>query len=147
VHLPFLQTRYAAQNRLRAMFEWGAVRAAFARAPVVFSIALLFTLALALPLYILKIEIVPREAAWLPSLLFVLSIWPARMISGWAYARSQRHSARRHWLFRWTSRLAMAPMVAFYVLVVFFTQYLSWHGVWSLYEQHAFLVPVPFLGL
>ena len=23
----------------------------------------------------------------------------------------------------------------------------SWHGIYSLYEQHAFLVPVPFLGL
>ena len=36
---------------------------------------------------------------------------------------------------------------AFYVFIVYFTQYTSWHGVWSLYEQHSFLVPVPFLGM
>jgi hypothetical protein len=43
--------------------------------------------------------------------------------------------------------LVFIPAALFYVLIVFFTQYTSWNGVWSLYEQHAFLVPVPFLGL
>jgi hypothetical protein len=47
---------------------------------------------------------------------------------------------------RWASRLAMLPFVALYVVVVYFTQYLSWYGTWSLLEQHAFLVPAPFLG-
>jgi hypothetical protein len=37
-------------------------------------------------------------------------------------------------------------VAGFYVLIVFFTQFTSWTGVWSLYEQHAFLVPVPFFG-
>ncbi len=39
----------------------------------------------------------------------------------------------------------MVPVVAIYVVVVYFTQYLSWYGHLSLYEQHALLVPVPFL--
>ena len=39
----------------------------------------------------------------------------------------------------------MLPVVGFYVLIVFFTQYTAWYGKWSLYEQHAFLLPVPFL--
>jgi hypothetical protein len=147
VQLPFLQARFAAENRLGAMFEVRKLRRAFGRAPVAFVIALGFTLLLALPLYLLKIEIVPREAAWLPSVLFVVSIFPARMLSGWALARASRRYAPRLWLFRWGSRLAMLPLVAFYVLLVFFTQYLLWYGVWSLYEQHAFLVPAPFLGL
>lgn len=147
VHLPFLQARFAAENRLACMFEIRAVRRCFGRAPLAFLVALGFTLALALPLYLLKIEIVPREAAWLPSLLFVVSIFPARLLVGWALARSSRRYSPRLWLFRWTSRLAMLPLVAFYVLIVYFTQYLSWYGVWSLYEQHAFLVPAPFLGL
>jgi hypothetical protein len=146
LHLPFLQARFAAENRLACMFEIRAMRRSFGRAPVAFLVALAFTLALALPLYLLKIEIVPREAAWLPSLLFVVSIFPARFLTGWALARSSRRHAPRLWLFRWTSRLAMLPLVAFYVLLVYFTQYLSWYGVWSLYEQHAFLVPAPFLG-
>jgi hypothetical protein len=147
VRLPFLQARFAAENRLAAMFEVRKLRLAFGRAPVAFLIALAFTLLLALPLYLLKIEIVPREAEWLPSVLFVVSIFPARLASGWALARSSRRFAPRLWLVRWASRLAMLPLVAFYVLLAYFTQYLSWYGVWSLYEQHAFLVPAPFLGL
>ncbi len=147
VHLPFLQARFAAENRWRAMFEPRALRRQFARAPVAFLVALVFTLVLALPLYLLKIEIVPREAAWLPSLLFVVSIFPARLLAGWAVGRAARREQPRHWFFRWSSRLTMLPVVLFYVLVVYFTQYLSWYGVWSLYEQHAFLVPAPFMGL
>ena len=139
LHLPFLQARLA------AMFELRALRARFVRAPLAFFAALCCTLVLALPLYLLKIEIVPREAAWLPSLLFVTSMFPARLMAGWALARSARRATPRFWLFRFGSRMAMLPLAMAYVLVVYFTQYLSWHGVWSLYEQHAFLVPVPFL--
>jgi hypothetical protein len=127
------------------MFELRALRQRFGRAPIAFFIALVFTLALAVPLYLLKIEIVPREAAWLPSLLFVVSIFPARLLTGWALARSARRAAPRLWLVRWSSRAAMLGVALVYVLVAYFTQYLSWYGVWSLYEQHAFLVPAPFL--
>ncbi|MGD9720015.1 MAG: hypothetical protein AB7O59_02230 [Pirellulales bacterium] len=147
VHLPFLQAQFAAENHLAAMFDVPAMRRQFKRAPVAFFVALLFTLVLALPLYLLKIEIVPREAAWLPSLLFVVSIFPARLLTGWAMARANDRRTPRLWFWRWTSRLATIPVVLFYVVVVYFTQYLSWYGVWSLYEQHAFLVPAPFLGL
>ena len=44
-------------------------------------------------------------------------------------------------------RFGVIPIVFIYVLMVYVTQYLSWHGVWSLFEQHAFLVPAPMLGL
>jgi hypothetical protein len=147
VHLPFLQARFAADGRLRAMFQVRVIRKLFARAPLAFLAALLFTLALALPLYLLKIEIVPREAAWLPSLLFVVSIFPARLLTGWAVGRANRRRMPRSWFWRWPSSLAMLPVVLLYVVIVYFTQYLSWYGVWSLYEQHAFLVPAPFLGM
>jgi hypothetical protein len=115
-------------------------------------LALIGTLSFALPLYLLKIEILPREAAWLPSILFVVFAFPARLLTGWAYARAERHRQAaplvpRHWFFRHSARLAMLPVAALYVLIVFFTQFTSWYGVASLYEQHAFLLPVPFMGL
>ena len=72
----------------------------FRRAPLAFLIALVVTLLFALPLYLLKIEIIPREAAWLPSLVFVAFIFPARLLSGWAYARAERRTAPRHWFWR-----------------------------------------------
>ncbi|HLW68957.1 MAG TPA: hypothetical protein VKS79_26835 [Gemmataceae bacterium] len=147
LYLPFLQLRLAATNRLRGGFELLAVREGYCLAPWAFTTAFILTLLFALPLYLLKIQIVPREAAWLPSLVFIFFIFPARLLTGWAMGRAHRRQAPRHWFFRWTGRLPLLPVAGFYVLIVFFTQYTSWHGVWSLYEQHAFLVPVPFLSM
>jgi hypothetical protein len=147
LYLPFLQMRLAKTNRLSAIFGLRAVRADFKRAPWASAFALLITLLFAIPLYLLKIEIVPREAEWLPSLVFIIFIFPARLLTGWALGRAARRTTPRHWFFRWTGRLPLLPATAIYVLIVFFTQYTSWNGVWSLYEQHAFLVPVPFFGM
>lgn len=147
LYLPFLQMRLARDNRFAAAFELRAARREYGRAPWAFSIAFLITLLTALPLYLLKIEVVPTEAAWLPSLVFVAFIFPARLLTGWALGRVQRRQSARHWFFRWTGRLPYLPAAALYVLIVYFTQYTSWNGVWSLYEQHAFLVPVPFFGM
>ena len=147
LYLPFVQSRFAAENRFRAMFEVRAVRRLFRRAPIAFLTALFVTLLFALPLYLLKIEIIPREAAWLPSLLFVMFIYPTRLLTGWACGYAARRERNRNWFLRQFARLGMLPAAAFYTLIIFFTQFTSWHGVASLYEQHAFLVPVPFLGL
>jgi hypothetical protein len=145
--IPFLQIRFAATNRFRAFFELDAVRARFLWAPWAFAFAIFITLLFSLPLYLLKIELIPREAAWIPSVVFLVSIWPAKFLAGWAYGRAERRGQPRHWFFRWTARLVLLPSAAFYVLIVFFSQYTSWYGIWSLYEQHAFLLPVPFMGL
>jgi hypothetical protein len=128
LHLPFLQAHFALENRFRALFEVRAVRRMFQRAPVAFWLSLFITLLFALPLYLLKIELPPREIAWLPSLLFVVFIFPARLLTGWAVGRALRREQPRHWFFRWTSRLALIPVVFFYVFFVYLTQYLSWNG-------------------
>lgn len=147
LYLPFLQARFAAENRFAAQFEVREVRKLFRKAPIMFWLSVLCTLLFAIPLYLLKIEIVPRDAAFLPSLVFVVFIFPARLLTGLSCGRAARRPKNRNFVLRQASRLAMLPVVAFYVLIVFLTQYTSWHGVASLYEQHAFLVPVPFLGL
>ena len=59
-----------------------------------------------------------------------------------AVPRARRRDKPRLFLFRWAARLSTVPE-----LIVYFTQYVSWYGTFSLYEQHAFLVPVPFLGI
>jgi hypothetical protein len=147
LYLPFLQTRMAASNRLADGFAWWAARMEYRRAPWAYSFAFVITLLFAIPLYLLKIEIVPREAAWLPGLVFIGFIFPARLLTGWALGRARKREKPRHWFFRWTGRMPFVPVATFYVIIVFFTQYTSWNGVWSLYEQHAFLVPVPFFGM
>lgn len=145
--LPFLQTRYAITGRFRAFRELQATREAFRRAPYAFLSALSATLLFALPLYLLKIELAPAEIAWLPNIVFVLFIFPARLVLGWAMARADRRESARSWFPRLLSRLAALPVVAVYVFVVWLSQYLSWHGSFGLAEQHAFLVPAPLLGL
>lgn len=59
----------AVPPRFVAMFELGTVRRMFQRAPIAFWFALFVTLGFSLPLYLLKIEYVPRETVWLPSVV------------------------------------------------------------------------------
>lgn len=146
-HLPFLQTHFGVENRFGALFEVGGVRRMFQRAPWAFVIALVSTLLFALPLYLLKVELPPRELAWLPSVVFVVFILPARFLIGWAVGRAARRERPRHGFFRWTGRLAVAPVALLYVLLVYFTQFLSWNGTRGLLEQHAFMVPAPLTSL
>jgi hypothetical protein len=243
--LPFLQVRYALEGHLSALFSRRAIRDRFRCAPWAFAFSLFVLLLASIPLYLLKIEMIPREAAWLPSLVFVIFLAPARLLTGWAYARSGRrtlprrcdlqlmwepndpgdipaegenllvlairdgvlhfrvfdshgkvdedtdetklaeqarkieelrkqlecvrpphkltrrkkrrvlanaasiagYSLPRHWIFRVLGRMAIVVAALFYVLVVFLAQYTSWWGASSLYEQHAFLLPVPFLSM
>jgi hypothetical protein len=145
--LPFLQVRYAVEGHISAFYSRRAIRDRFRRAPWAFAFSLFVLLLAAIPLYLLKIEMIPREAAWLPSLVFVAFLAPARLLIGWAYSRSGRRDLPRHWFFRYLGRLAIVVAALFYVLIVFFAQYTSWGGLWSLYEQHAFLLPVPFLNM
>ncbi len=143
LYVPFLQIRFARERRFRVYLQPGEVRRGFARAPWAFALALFLALLLALPLYLLKIEMVPKEAGPLVGLFFIVFIFPARLITGWAYGYSVRRQASRHWLLRWSARPVMLATVAAYVILVVITQYTSWHGLNSLYEQHAFLLPAP----
>src|SRR6266545_265141 len=86
LYVPFLQVRFARDNRLRAFREFKQVRAAFRRTPLAFALALWVHLLFAIPLYILKIEVIPRDLVFLEGLMFLLFIFPARLLGGWAYA-------------------------------------------------------------
>jgi hypothetical protein len=145
--LPFLQVRYAVEGRTSALFSLPPIRERFRRAPWAFAFALMVLILASVPLYLLKVEMIPREAVWLPSVVFVVFLAPAHLLVGWAYARSWRRYQPRHWTVRALGRLAIIPVALFYVLVVVLAQYTSWGGIGSLYEQHAFLLPVPFFNM
>lgn len=141
LYLPFLQARFASENRFRAMFELRAVRRAFCRAPLMFLLALSGTLLFALPLYLLYIEYPPEQILALPAIVFVAFIVPARFLAGLAYACAMHRERLAHWLFRWPARLLCLPVAAFYVLILFFVQYVSQDGRLNLFDQHAFVMP------
>jgi hypothetical protein len=145
MHLPFLQTHFATTGRFRALFELKQVRKLFCQAPLAYCVALLASLLFALPLYLLKIELTPAELAFLPSLVFVVFMLPARLLTGWAMSRSLRRTGRRHALIVWLARATILPVALLYAVFVYFMPYLTWNGASSLLEQHAFLVPTPAL--
>lgn len=211
--VPFLQAHFAAENRFRAMFELWTVRDLYRHAPFSWLITMLITLTLALPMYLFKIVLPPADAMWLVTVVFIVSIYPVKVITGWAYHRARARGAaataspeslltqwqarerradrlapaapgeseisraaavdggliqadhastsrelRRFHRFvgrkigeglvettiRRLSRLVLVPLLALYVFLLFFTQFIGAHGKGVLFEHHAFLLPVPF---
>lgn len=141
---PFLQARFAAENRFRTMFQLKPVRRLFRQAPLAWFTAVATVYVLALPLYLLKIALPPADAMWLITLIFIVSIYPAKLATGWAYARALRRDRPAWFGWRWLSRLLSVALVAVYVFLLFFTQFLGEHGKGVLFEHHALLLPTPF---
>jgi hypothetical protein len=144
LYLPFLQAHYAAEQRFAAMFEVFSVRAQFQRAPLLFWLALVITLASSLPLYLLTAFSTPRELTWIPSLVFVVFMLPARFLTGWAVGCGRSIEEPAFFLWRWSFWLLELPVVVVYTLFVFFVPYISVAGSAAHFQPHAFLVPSPF---
>jgi hypothetical protein len=142
--VPFLQARFAAEGRFRAMFELRAVREMYRHAPFSWLFTMLITLVLALPLYLFKVALPPQDMMWLVTLIFIVSIYPAKVLTGWAYHRAKHREKRTFWLLRYGVWLVLQPLLMFYVFLLFFTQYIGKYGKLVLFEHHAFLLPVPF---
>jgi hypothetical protein len=142
---PYAQGRAALTGRLRDGLDVKAAFAAIARAPLASLLATLATLLLAAPLHLLKIEPVPPGAAWIPSLAFVALGLPSRALTGWALARSRRRTAPAHLVLRVVARAIACAAALTYVGLAVLSQYTSWRGALSLFEQHVLLVPTPFL--
>ncbi|MGB7329584.1 MAG: DUF4013 domain-containing protein [Rubripirellula sp.] len=150
MYLPMLQANFAAENRIRALFEVRRIRRDFRRAPWAWLGAMVCGLViLPIPLYLLKIEATPREVVWLPCLVFVAFILPARIAEGLALRRARsRPEPTGRWAraSQWTARFLLIPVVAVYLVFVYVSQYTSWDGLQTWVQQHAVLIPVPFLG-
>lgn len=147
LYLPFAQTHMAVQNRFVEIFNLGEIRRQFSRAPIAWWFALAITLLSAIPLYLLTIEATQREVTYLINLFFVAFIYPARLLLGWAMGRSLHHHKPRFLLVGLAFRFAAIPVVLSYLFFLWASQYTAWFGPFSLMDQHAFMVPVPFLGV
>lgn len=142
--IPFLQAHFAAENRFGAMFELGTVRRLYKNAPFSWLITMLVTLTLALPMYLFKVYLLPGDVMWIVTLVFIVSIYPVKVVTGWAYYRAATRERQAWSGFRWFSRLVLVPLLGLYVFLLFFTQFIGQHGKGVLFEHHAFLLPVPF---
>lgn len=158
LYLPMLQVHFASENRLGALFEWRRMRRLFCYAPWAWFLAMALGLVLLpIPLYLLKIEATPREVVWLPTLVFVAFILPARLAEGLALRRAKRIAGQYgdgavkppgKWNFvsRWTARLLLLGVIGIYLVFLTLSQYTSWDGLQTWVQQHAVLIPIPFLS-
>jgi hypothetical protein len=140
--IPYLQLQFVESNTWRALFQLRTVRGAYRRAPIAMTLALTLLLLFSVPLYLIKIELLPRETVWLPGLFFFVFIWPARIMLGWAWGRAMRYHDYRNWFVRFLLGTWGWVLVLAYVVVIFLTQYIAWNGAGELYIQHALLVPL-----
>jgi len=143
---PFLQARFATSGRWRSGLELRKTRELYRHAPFAWLIAVIGIYVLSLPLYLTKVVLPPADAMWLLTLVFIASIYPARILTGWAYSRAVRRqeAGLKSWFVtRLFVKLLMLPLLGFYVFILFFTQFISEHGKQALFEHHAFLLPWP----
>lgn len=159
LYLPMLQAHFAAENRFAALFDVRRIRRLFCFAPWSWLLALVFGLVLLpIPLYLLKIEATPREVAWLPTLVCISFLLPARMIEGLAMRRARRIADQHYsggevkpegeWAFasRAAARALMPIVILIYLGFVTASQYTSWDGLSTWVQQHAVLIPIPFVN-
>lgn len=142
--LPFLQAHFAAEQRIRAMFQLTYIRALYRRTPIVFLLSVVVMYALALPLYIFKLFETPQDMRWLLTPLFIISIYPARIFVGWAYSRARKKERKTWLILRLLSNIVIWPLLGFYVFLLFFTPAVGAAGRAVLFQHHALLLPWPF---
>ena len=88
--LPFLQAHFVRTTDIRSAFAWKAVGATIRAAPISCALALVASYAITLPLLLLPVIDWPRDALWLPNLMFVPLVLAARVAIGLAYRRGDR---------------------------------------------------------
>ncbi|MEZ5942878.1 MAG: DUF4013 domain-containing protein [Planctomycetaceae bacterium] len=145
--VPFMQARFTTTGRFMAGLEIWEVRRAWKYAPIAWTLSLVFLYLLALPLYLFKAFLPPRDAMWLMTLVFVITIYPTRIFTGWAYARAlKRRELNKvaHWSIRLICTALLWPLMGLFVFILFFTQFLGAEGRLVLFAHHALLLPAPF---
>ena len=123
--LPLLQAHQAVTGRFRDIFAVKTVRQIIARVSVHWAIACVFLYAAAIPLYLTKVRLIADDAVWLLTPLFVVLIYPTRLMFGWVYARGTRRPDPASRLIRWPVKLVMIPLLGIYALILFATPLIS----------------------
>ena len=142
--VPFLQARFAAEGRMNAFKELRTIREMYRRAPLCWALAAIVTYAMSFPLFFATIVLPPQDALWLVTPIFIISIYPARVLTGWAYYQAAVRQTRAWFSLRFVTGLILMPVLMFYTFILFFTQFIGSSGKLVLFQHHALLLPVPF---
>lgn len=142
--LPALQAHFATQRRFGCFFEFGAAWRVVRGAPFMYLMAVTMMFVLAVPLFLFDIERIPAELIWTLVVVFMVLIWPGKILLGWAYGKGANREKPRPWWLATPIFLITFPLTFSYCFLLFFTRYTAWNGAWSLLENEVFLLPVPF---
>ncbi len=146
---PFLQARFATEGKFSAGMQLREVRSLYAHSPIVWSLSLVVLYLLALPLYLFKAFLLPPDAMWPITLIFVVSIYPTRILLGWVYHRAVKKrelEKKAHWAVRLLFGTLIILLLGIFVFILFFTQFLGEQGKLVLFHHHSLLLPAPFQG-
>jgi len=141
--LPLLQCHQAAPGRFMPLFEIRQAREILHRPPIRWAGATIMLYGLAVPLYLSKIVVPPADAFWLLTPLFIIIIYPTRLLMGWVYGTGSQREERANALVHWPTRVFMIPLLGLYSLILFAVPLISEAGPRAMFENHAFLLPVP----
>ena len=141
--LPLLQCHQATTGRFKAIFEVRVVREIICRVPIRWAIATILLYALAVPLYLSKVVVPPADAFWLFTPLFIIVIYPTRIIMGWVYGSGMQKQQRSARLIRWPAKVFMVPLLGLYALILFAVPLVNEAGPKAMFQNHAFLLPGP----
>lgn len=148
--VPFLQAQFAAENRFQAGLQLRRVRELYTHAPLVCSLTVVLLYLFSLPLYLFKAFLLPPDAMWPITLIFVVSIYPTRILIGWGYHHAVtklKAERRAHWTLRWICSVSLVLLLGAYVFILYFTQFLGEQGKLVLFHHHSLLLPAPFQGM
>ncbi len=141
--LPLLQAHQAVTGRFLDIFAVHTARRIIERVPLHWALATILLYAAAIPLYFTKVRLIDAGALWLVTPLFIVLIYPTRLMFGWVYARGRNHSVPASRLVRWPVNVVMTPVLAAYAGILFVTPMISETGHAAIFENHAFLLPIP----
>ncbi|MEZ6128839.1 MAG: hypothetical protein R3C59_09165 [Planctomycetaceae bacterium] len=141
--LPLLQCHQAVTGRFRDIFAVRTARGIISQVPLRWALATILMYGLAVPLYLSKVVLPPADAFWLFTPLFIVVIFPTRLLMGWVYGTGLRKTTDARRILRWPTKLIMIPMLLLYSGILFVLPLISEAGPRAMFENHAFLLPVP----
>lgn len=142
--LPLLQVHQAATGSFRSIFDVRAVRHVIRHAPGSWMTATILTCLMTLPLYLTKIRLPPADAMFVLTPVYIILIYPARILVAWAYHRGMSADKAARWYWVWLCRILIVPVLAAYGTGLFLTPLVSELGKGAPLENPAFLGPVPY---
>lgn len=144
VFLLAVQANFARTNSFKAFVDIKTAFKVLRTTPVLYLLTTLLTFALVIPLFALNIEPIDPQLLWVTCIVFVVLIWPGKMLLGKSLARGLQKPRVSHFMISYPAILLMVGIAGFYSLLLYFTQFIAASGPLSFIENPVFTIPAPY---